>query len=338
MKDLAKVTGLSLATISRVFNGSDLVTDKTRALVLEAAKSLNYRPNKMAAALRSGKSKTIGVVVPVISRDVFVIAIKSIEEVLSKAGYNIIICQSHESYEKERAILENLKQLRVDGVIISLSNETSEVEHLQDLRDAEIPMVLFDRKIEREEFNSIVIDNYDGAYQATSHLIGQGCRNIIHLAGKDTVSIFSERRRGFEAALRAHGLPVLPQSSIPFNDDNPTDIEALRGLLQSKNRPDAIFANGDIAALVALNLLTEMRIEVPKEVAVIGFGNSLFCSYLQPSLSSVSQSSEEVGKMAAELLLRQVQHPKSGGETNQEVLPIQLIIRQSSSRNSKPDK
>lgn len=338
MKDLAKVTGLSLATISRVFNGSDLVTDKTRALVLEAAKSLNYRPNKMAAALRSGKSKTIGVVVPVISRDVFVIAIKSIEEVLSKAGYNIIICQSHESYEKERAILENLKQLRVDGVIISLSNETSEVEHLQDLRDAEIPMVLFDRKIEREEFNSIVIDNYDGAYQATSHLIGQGCRHIIHLAGKDTVSIFSERRRGFEAALRAHGLPVLPQSSIPFNDDNPTDIEALRGLLQSKNRPDAIFANGDIAALVALNLLTEMRIKVPREVAVIGFGNSLFCSYLQPSLSSVSQSSEEVGKMAAELLLRQVQRPKSVGETNQEVLPIELIIRQSSSRNSKPDK
>lgn len=338
MKDLAKITGLSLATISRVFNGSDLVTDKTRALVLEAANSLNYRPNKMAAALRSGKSKTIGVVVPVISRDVFVVAIKSIEEVLRKAGYNIIICQSHESYEKEKDILENLKQLRVDGVIISLSNETSKIGHLRDLMDSEIPMVLFDRKIEMGEFNSIVIDNYNGAYQATSHLIEQGCQKIIHLAGKDTVSIFSERRSGFEAALHQHGLPILPHSSIPFNDDDPNDIEILRSLLRSDDRPDAIFANGDIAALVALNLLTELEIKVPKEVAVIGFGNNLFCSYLQPSLSSVSQSSEEVGRMAAELLLRQLQHPNAGVEAEQKVLPIELIIRQSSSRNGKPEK
>ncbi len=335
MKDVAKVTGFSLATISRVFNGSDLVTDKTRAIVLEAAKSLNYRPNKMAAALRSGKSKTIGVVVPVISRDVFVVAIKSIEEVLRKAGYHIIICQSHESYEKEKDILENLKQLRVDGVIISLSNETSEIEHLRDLMDAEIPMVLFDRKIETGDFNSVVIDNYDGAYQATSHLVEQGCRKIIHLAGKDTVSIFSERRRGFEAALREHGLPILPQSSMPFNDDDPCDIKLLSRLLQSNDRPDAIFANGDIAALVALNLLTEMGVKVPEEVAVIGFGNNLFCSHLQPSLSSISQSSQEVGKMAAELLLWQLQSPTTVGETSQKVLPIKLIIRQSSARTSK---
>lgn len=338
MKDLAKVTGLSLATISRVFNGSDLVTDKTRAIVMEAAKALNYRPNKMAAALRSGKSKTIGVVVPVISRDVFVVAIKSIEEVLSKAGYNIIICQSHESYEKEQDILENLKQLRVDGLIISLSNETSEIEHLLDLREAEIPMVLFDRKIEMGEFNSIVIDNYDGAYQATVHLIQQGCQKIIHLAGKDTVSIFSERRRGFEAALDDHGLPILPRSSMPFNDDDPDDIETLRSLLQSSDRPDAIFANGDIAALVALNLLTEMGMKIPQEVAVVGFGNNLFCSYLQPSLSSVSQSSEEVGRLAAELLLRQIQGPNPAGQISQEVLPIELIIRQSSSKNSIAEK
>ncbi|MBX2873874.1 MAG: LacI family transcriptional regulator, partial [Saprospiraceae bacterium] len=227
MKDLAKVTGLSLATISRVFNGSELVTEKTREIVLEAAKSLNYRPNKMAAALRSGKSKTIGVVVPVISRDVFVIAIKSIEEVLSKAGYNIIICQSHESLEKEKDILENLKQLRVDGLIISLSKETSQVDHLQELIDADIPIVLFDRKSEIGNFNSIGIDNYTGAHLATTHLIEQGCQKIIHLAGKESVSIFSERRRGFEAALLEHGLPLLPESSIPFDDDAPNDLRRL---------------------------------------------------------------------------------------------------------------
>lgn len=332
MKDLAEVTGLSLATISRVFNGSELVTEKTREIVLEAAKSLNYRPNKMAAALRSGKSNTIGVVVPVISRDVFVIAIKSIEEVLSQAGYNIIICQSHESLAKEKAILENLKQLSVDGVIISLSKETLQVDHLQELIQNKIPIVLFDRKFENEGFNSVGIDNYDGAYRATTHLIDQGCQKIIHLAGKDSVSIFLERRRGFEAALREHDLPMLPQSSIPFDDDDPNDIQHLRHLLSSDDRPDAIFANGDIAALVALNLLGELEIAVPAEVAVIGFGNNLFCSYLNPSLSSVSQSSEEVGKMAATILLQELQLDESTATVAQEVLPIELIIRQSSSK------
>ena len=332
MKDLARVTGLSLATISRVFNGSELVTEKTREIVLEAAKSLNYRPNKMAAALRSGKSNTIGVVVPVISRDVFVVAIKSIEEILSKAGYNIIICQSHESLEKEKAILENLRQLSVDGVIISLSKETTQIDHLQNLTAAEIPVVLFDRKIELGNFNTIVIDNYTGAHRATTHLIEQGFKRIIHLAGKDSVSIFSERRRGFEAALIEHGFAMDTERSIPFDDDDPRDIQQLKEMLSSGNRPDAIFANGDIAALVALNILSELNISVPTEVAVVGFGNNVFCSYLNPSLSSVSQSSEEVGKVAATSLLDELASASSTATSVQRVLPIKLMVRQSSNK------
>lgn len=332
MKDLARMTGLSLATISRVFNGSELVTEKTREIVLEAAKSLNYRPNKMAAALRSGKSNTIGVVVPVISRDVFVVAIKSIEEILSKAGYNIIICQSHESLEREKAILDNLSQLSVDGVIISLSKETTQIDHLQDLREAGIPVVLFDRKIELGNFNTIVIDNYTGAHRATTHLIEQGCKRIIHLAGKDSVSIFSERRRGFEAALIEHGFAMDTERSIPFDDDDPRDIQQLKEMLSSDNRPDAIFANGDIAALVALNILSELNISVPSEVAVVGFGNNVFCSYLNPSLSSVSQSSEEVGKVAATSLLDELASASSTATSVQRVLPIKLMVRQSSDK------
>ena len=276
MKDLAEATGLSLATISRVFNGSDKVKPKTQELVLKVAKELNYQPNKMAAALRSGKSKTIGVVVPIIDRQVFSAAIKSMEELLSEFGYHIIICQSHESFKKEKQIIENLKQLRVDGMIISVSKETAQIEHLQSLIDDGVKVVLFDRTIEIGQFNTVVINNFNGGYQATAHLIAQNCKRIIHLAGKESVAIFKERQRGFEAAIREHGLPFEEDSIIPFDDGTPESIEKLKNIFQSKNRPDGIFSHGDIAALVALNVLDDLQLSVPKDVAIIGFGNSVF--------------------------------------------------------------
>ena len=335
MKDIAEKTGLSLATISRAFNDIEKVSPKTRNLVLKTAKELNFRPNKMASSLRSGKSKTIGIVVPVIDRQVFSAAIRRMEEVLSESGYNIIICQTHESYAKELEVLENLQQLKVDGIIISVSKETQGGKHLKELVRSGTSVVLFDRTVELNEINSIVINNFYGAYQATQHLIDQGCKHIIHLGGNETVSIFKDRRRGFEAALKENGRDLNEGSTIPFDDGLPEGIEALKRSLNSPNRPDGILAHGDISALVAMGILRKMNLHIPRDIAIIGFGESTFCPYVEPSLSSVSQCNEDVGKLAAEVMLKELQEKnKSNLLFTQQVLQPRLMPRASSLRKN----
>ncbi|MEO1623619.1 MAG: LacI family DNA-binding transcriptional regulator [Bacteroidota bacterium] len=332
MKDVARATGVSLATVSRVFNESEKVRPATRKKVLTMAEKLNYRPNKIAAGLRKGKSGSVGVIIPVIDREVFSSSIKSMEEVLSQAGYNVIICQSHESVEKEAQIIENLKQLRIDGVVISISKETKRIDHLTSLQQDDIPVIFFDRDVELAKFNSVVINNYNGAYQATSHLIDQGCQRIVHLAGNENVFIFKERKRGFVAALRDMKMEMGPQSNIPFDDGHREGVDQLRQLLQSDSPPDGILANGDIAALVALRVVEELGLKIPADLAIVGFGDSNFCTYLRPSLSSVNQRNEDIGKMAANLLLSEIN--KEAGEFigTQQMLPPVLKIRDSSNR------
>jgi len=286
----------------------------------------------MASAFRKGKSGSIGVVVPIIDREVFSSAIKSMEEILSEAGYNIIIGQSHESYEKEKQIIENFKQLKVAGVIISISKETKKIKHLTTLQKENIPIIFFDRSIEIEAINSVVIDNYNGAYQATTHLIDQGCKNIIHLSGKKGVAIFKERKKGFLAALKEHDISISPSSVIPFDDGELAGIEKLKSLLQSNSRPDGILANGDIAALVAIRIINELNLLIPTDIAIVGFGDSKFCTYLKPSLSSVNQRNEDVGKLAATILLNEIKGKDEHNVITQQMLPPILNIRSSSNR------
>lgn len=334
MKDLAKAAGVSLATISRVFNESEKVKPATRKKVLDIAQKLNYRPNQMAAALRRGKSDSIGVVVPIIDREVFSSAIKSMEEVLSEAGYNIIICQSRESYVKEKQIIDNLKQLKVAGIIISTSKETKKVDHLLSLQDEGIPVIFFDRNIEVSTINSVVINNYNGAYQATQHLIEQGCTRLLHLAGKEEVVIFQERKRGFLTAVSDNATVVDSSTVIPFDDGQLTGIHQLKSLLNDDKHPDGILANGDIAALVALRIIQEMELKIPQDIAIVGFGDSQFCTYLQPSLSSVNQRNEDIGKLTATTLLKEIKEEDNEQVVIQQMLPPILSIRASSLRHS----
>lgn len=332
MKDLAKAAGVSLATISRVFNESDKVKPATQKRILALAEKMNYRPNKMAAALRKGKSGSIAIVVPFIHQEVFSFAIKSMEEILRGAGYNVLICQSFESFEQEKEIIENLKHLKIDGIIISISKETKRIHHLSALQKENIPIIFFDRMIEIGAVNSVVINNYNGAYQATNHLIEQGCKNIIHLVGRKGVTIFNERRRGFEAAVTDNQKSLKTTTVITFDDGQPEGIKQLKTFLQSVNPPIGILAHGDIAALVALRIINELKLHIPEEVAIIGFGDSNFCTYLRPSLSSVNQRNEDVGKLAATLLINAMNQDGDLGVISQQMLPPILKIRGSSKR------
>ncbi|MEO0471721.1 MAG: LacI family DNA-binding transcriptional regulator [Bacteroidota bacterium] len=333
MKDIAGKTGLSLATVSRVFNDADKVSPKTRNLVLKVARELNFRPNKMASALRSGRSQTIGIVVPFIGRDIFSVSIQRMEEVLSAAGYSIIICQSHESAEKEKEILENLKQLRVDGVIMSVSKETKDASAIQAMKEEGVPVVLFDRTVELDDINSVLINNFNGAYQAATHLVEQGCQQIAYLAGNDNVSIFKERRRGFEMAMKDLGREIVPRQIIDFDDGTESGVATLLALLAGPHRPDGILANGDLAALVAIKCLRQMNLRMPEDVAIIGFGDSTFCPYLDPALSSVSQRNEDVGRLSAETILKELQtKDKQEIVYIRQMLPPKVVVRASSQK------
>ena len=329
IKDIAKACGLSVATVSRVFNEPQKVSPKTRALVLETAEKLNFSLNRVASALRSGRSKSIGVLVPFINNHVFASAIKAMEEVFRAAGYSLIISQSHESLAKETEALENFRRLQLDGVLLSISKEREERKQWEELRNFPAPLLLFDRNIAKEELPSVHIDNLQAAFLATKHLMEQGSRSLLHLGGNESLTIFRDRLAGFEKAVEAEE-NVSAHLIRNFDPRNEASNEAFKRLMEQDPSIDAILAHGDISALHAIQFLEEMGKKIPEDVAVVGFGNSRFCSYVSPALSSVDQANEALGKLAAEKLLRQLSDDTEKLESH--ILEAELVMRGSSLR------
>ncbi len=327
IKDISKLTGLSLATVSRVFNNSPLVSEKTRQKVLKAAEKLDYQPNMMAAALRSGKSKIIGVIVPEINNHFFSGVINSIEKKLSDADYNIIISQSHESEELEKKALQSFMKLNVDGVLLSISKETTDFLLVQKLMNQKIPVVFFDRTPKLEVSSSVVLDDYKGAFMATSHLIDKGCKQIIHIAGDPKVSIFNKRKEGYIDALKQKNHDVSEDFILTLTHDQLRDMSVIKQLFQNNPKIDGIFAHGDEISLYVINILTTLGIQVPKQVKVIGFGNVDFTEHTYPRISTIDQKSHEMGLLAAEMLLKSLNDEEI--IHSQQILSPELIIRES---------
>ena len=328
IKDIAKLTGLSLATVSRVFNNSALVSEKTRQKVLKAAKELDYRPNMMAAALRSGKSNIIGVIVPEINNHFFSGVINGIEKKLSDQDYHIIISQSHESETLEKKALQSFLRLNVDGVLMSMSKETKDFNLIQKIIKLQTPIVFFDRTPEIEGVSSVVLDDYKGAFMATQHLITKGCHHIIHVAGDPEVTIFNKRRKGFTDALKQYNIPVSEEHILPLSSHVKTDTMKLKELFQKYLSIDGVFAYGDEACLYVINLLTILGIAVPGKVKVMGFGNVDFTEHTHPKISTVDQKCNEMGRLAAEMLIKDLNSDQI--VHTQQVLSPELIIRESS--------
>lgn len=327
IKEIAKITGVSLATVSRVFNDSPLVSPKTRAKVLKAAKDLDYRPNMMAAALRSGKSKIIGVIVPEVNNSFFSDIINGIESVVSDSGFNIIISQTHEQQEKEKNALNSFLELNVDGILMSISKETKDYRHIQKILDSKTPIVFFDRPPQLPEINSVVLNNYHGAYIATEHLIANNCQNPLHIQGKEEVHIFRERKKGFLAAVEKHQ-PNSTPVTIELSHKIREDLSRLKQVFEEHPGIDGIFAFGDEMAIHALNLLSTLGISVPGKVKLVGFGNANFSTLTQPTISSINQQNAVMGELSASLLLKNLK--KRSRPTTKELSP-KLIIRDSSS-------
>lgn len=324
--DIAKSLNVSASTVSRALQDHPRISLEVRKKVQKKAQEMNYKPNRMAVNLKLGKSNTIGVVVPNINRNFFSSVIDGIEEEAYKAGYDVLICQSQESYGKEKKVINSLAQGKVDGVIASIASGTHEYGHYNSLENYGIPLVLFDRtSSEVAAAGTVTIDDYRGGYMVVEHLVRQGRKRIFHFAGFQHVAIWYNRYRGYCDAMYANNLTV-GEDWVTYGDITPENGEEMaRRIVEMKERPDAVFCTSDFVALGLMLELMRLGVRVPEEIAICGFANEPIDALVVPSLSSVNQFSKNIGQQAARMLLEQL----NGQSPANIVLEPELVIRDS---------
>lgn len=324
--DIAARLGVSGATVSRALKDDPSIGAGMTARVKQLATDLQYTPNLLAQRLQSGKSKTIAVIVPNINRNFFSSAIEGIEDQAYALGYDVLICQSKDSEAREKLIVESLSTGKVDGVIASVAGGSRDHSYYKRLIERNIPLVLFDRSVSSIETDTVVLDDYRGAYMAVEHLIDQGYRRIFHFAGPSHISIWAERKRGYREAMERYRLKITPESIFEAPTTEQQGRLFGKHLLESRILPEAVFFAGDYAALGAMLALQEAEVKIPDEIAMVGFANEPFCALIEPPLTSVDQCSYSMGQKAAQSLLDRI----AGGPVIRVVIPPKLILRASS--------
>jgi LacI family transcriptional regulator len=332
IKDIAKELGISTSTVSRALRDSYEISAETKKLVLECAERLDYRPNPIAQSLKERRSKSIGVVVSEIANNFFSQAINGIESIAYSRGYNVIITQTHESYEREVVNVHHLASRSVDGLLISLSSGTHDLEHIRELHDKGLPVVFFDRVTSEIKTHNVVANNHLGSFHATEHLIYQGYKQIAHITNAPELSITKERLEGYKSALEKH--------AIPFNEKlvkychhggmKEDEIEkAVKELLSLKTKPDAIFTASDRVTIACLRAVKNLKKKMP-HLGFTGFTNTTFGDLFSPTLTVIRQPAFEIGEVATELLLSLIEAKRPVQDFTNKVLDTELIIRESS--------
>jgi LacI family transcriptional regulator len=332
IKDIAKELNISCSTVSRALKDFPGISPTTKKSVVDLANKYNYRPNAIALSLRNQKTNTIGVVIPETVHFFFSTVISGIEDEAMSEGYNVMICQSNESYEREADCIDTLMGARVDGLLVSISRETSDLAHLQKVVSEGKPLVFFDRLVEGMNATSVIVDDYQGAYDATKHLIDQGCTDIVHLEGPDNLIISRKRKEGYISALEDHEMPINENLIIECRDGSKEEADKLfQGLLETGIKVDGVFANNDMAALGAMQATQRNGMSVPGDIAIIGFSNWQFSSLI--GLSSVEQHGYQMGREAVRLMFREIANEDKSAKSQIRILDTEVIARSTSSRN-----
>jgi len=335
IRDIARELNLSVSTVSKALRDSYEISEKTKKLVTEYAQLHNYRPNPIAQSLKQGHSQSIGIVVSTIENQFFSQVINGIESVAYNEGYNVIITQTHESYDLEVKNVNHLTYRSIDGLLISLSTETKNIDHLKKLHKQGLPIVFFDRVTDDIETHKVIADNYNGGYNATKHLIESGYRKIAHITSPPNISITKERLAGYMDALADAGIQ-LPDHYIKYCPHGGRDISeienALDELLKLDDKPDAIFTTSDRITTNTFYLLKKLKLKIPEEIAIVGYTNTMLADVLTPSLSSVYQPGFEIGQKATEMLLSLIRSKWPVTEFETLVLPTHLFERESSAK------
>lgn len=330
IKDIAKMLGISKSTVSRALGGRSDIHPETKQKILELAHQLNYEPNALAINLKQQRTNTIGVIVPETINRFFARAVGGIQKRADMAGVNVMICQSNESYITEKKNLQSLISSRVDGLVVSISRETDRSDHFTTLLQRGIPLVFFDRIREDIDTSQVSTDNYEISFAGTKHLIDQGCKRIAYVSGPEHLSNSRSRLKGYVDALRHSGLPVHESLIIHSHYRSDKVEEYTRYLLNLPNRPDAVFAINDYAAIEMMHMFKKEGINVPDDIAVLGFNNENMCKFVEPALSSIDHPAHDIGAAAAEILINHIHHPDLRAERR--VVKSQLIVRESTVR------
>ncbi|GAB2942074.1 LacI family DNA-binding transcriptional regulator [Hymenobacter coalescens] len=330
MADLARELGVSMTTISRALSDHHSIGPEMKLKVLKLAKKYNYQPNRLASALRKGKSQLLGILVPYIEGRFFPSVVHGIETAASRAGYNVIICQSNEDVQQERRNVESLLSAQVAGILVSPSRTTLDYRHFEKVRSRGLPLVFFDRTVGADRVHAVVLDDQEGGYASTRHLLARGCRRIAHVAGPQTLNIYKNRRQGYLDALAEAGIAA-DEALIDYADmTQEHGAAAMRRWLALPRPPDAVFAAGDYAALGAMREARRQGLRVPEDVALTGFSNEAFTVMTEPTLTSIDQRCEEMGQAAVRLLLELIEAGGAAFAPRQVMLRPELLIRGSS--------
>jgi LacI family transcriptional regulator len=337
IKQLAQELNLSVGTVSKALKDSHEISIETKKRVGDLAKELNFVPNPYASSLRKRKSKTIAVVLPEVADSFFSAAIKGIETVAQSKGYHVLVYLTHELFCKECSILNDFKSGRVDGVLISVSRETTESHHINELQTNGIPVVFFDRVLPEISTAKVVTNDFESACKATAHLLEKGCERIAYLSFSRTLSITTDRLEGYKRALSDAGMEHVIDVVFCSNDEDEND-KLIREVLSRQNKPDGILASAESLTIVAYHVCHEMGVKIPDDIKIVSFSNLATALILNPSLTTISQPAFEMGESAALLLFKSLEKNNFVLEEEKIVIPSVLMERQSTGYSSVPMK
>ena len=329
LKNLAKELGVSISTVSKSLKDSHEISTETKERVVAYAKKIGYSPNPYAGFLRHHKSKTIALIAPELNNNYFIQAISGAETVAQEKDYHLLIYCTNDDFQKEASILKDLTNGRVDGVLISLTSNTISYDHINNLINAGIPVVFFDRVCHEIETAKVTTDDFTSGFNATEHLIKKGCKNIAFISASENLSICNKRKQGYLEALAKNNILENPNRIIVCDSDETNNAQKIKDLFQSNIKTDAVFASIERLALTTYNVCNELNINIPRDKKIICFSNLRTAALLNPSLTTITQPAFEMGKQAAIILFKSLEKKKIKIFNENIILKSELIERNS---------
>ncbi|PID69895.1 MAG: LacI family transcriptional regulator [Flavobacteriales bacterium] len=339
LKDIANEFEVSVSTVSRALKDSHEISEEVRERIQAFAKYYNYKPNTFALKFRNKKTMVLGVIIPEIVHHFFSEVIEGIEKIANKNDYNLMICLSNESYEKEKLNVEMMAEGQVDGVLVSIAKGTlkrADYQHFKSLQNDGIPIVFFDRATDQIDCDSVVVDDYDAGYHAAMHLYNQGCERIGIIGTPDFVNVGALRMAGYRKALTELQGTVPEELILEVDESIDLEQQVSEYLDNLTQWPDGIVAVNEIYAAVVIQLAKKHRVDIPKDLAIIGFTNGLISRFSSPQLSTVVQYGTKIGEQAAELILHRIAETGPVRLRNRNiVIKTTIQVRESSDRSGR---
>ena len=330
LKDIARELEVSISTVSKSLKNSEEIGRDTKEKIRAFAKLYNYRPNNIAISLKNKRTRNIGVIIPNIVHYFFSTVVRGIENFANAQGYNVIVCVSDESFDKEVINMEMLANGSIDGFIMSLSSETqsrNDFSHIRGVMDQGIPMVFFDRVTDEIDCDKVVVNDREGAYQAVKKFIDSGRRNIALITSENFLNVSNDRAEGYSQALRDHGIQVSENLvlKLPYIDIDEIAVEQFF----SQGKIDAVLCVNEVFAVQCMRLVQKMGMKVPQDISFIGFTDGLLSKYATPSLTTIDQHGEEMGEIAAKMVIEKIESEAGEESFRTEILGATLVERES---------